>query len=50
MSIRSQSNPARLMISALIALQRWSQEPAVGRPSRSACFTWFVFTQSTYSS
>src|SRR5262249_42572558 len=47
MSMRSQSKPARLMISALMALQRVSQEPAVGRPSRKACFTWLVFTQST---
>ena len=39
MSMRSQSNPARLMISALIPLHRWSHAPAVGRPSRSARFT-----------
>src|SRR5262249_39313815 len=47
MSTSSQSNPARLVISAAIALQRVSQAPAVGRPSRSARFTWFVFTQLT---
>ncbi len=33
--------------SALIGLQRESQAPAVGRPSRNARLTWFVFTHST---
>ena len=39
MSTRSQSKPARLMISALIPLHMESQAPAVGRPSRSARLT-----------
>ena len=39
MSMRSQSNPARLMISALMPLHRCNYAPAVGRPSRSARFT-----------